>query len=66
MVAVENLVAEAASGIPVSESDGHIAMPLHVHHGDEGVREDSLDHRSPGQMLQLRHCTLMPFLSDLF
>ena len=59
-VTVEDLIAKAASGIPIGEGDGNVTMPLHIHHRDEGVWEDALYCCSPGQLLQLCHRTHMP------
>src|SRR5260370_42306386 len=64
-VTVEDLVAEAASGVAVGEGDGYIAVPLHIHYCNESIREDALHCCSPGQLLQLCHRSRTPFQAEL-
>ena len=64
-VAVEDFVAEAASGIAVGEGDGHISVPLYIHHRDEGIGEDTLHRCPPCQLLQFCHRTPMSLLMQI-
>src|SRR5260221_12520434 len=66
-IAIKDLVAKVASGVSVGEGDGHITVPLHIHHRNEGIWENAFHRCSPGQLLQSCHSPRMPLLnrSDL-
>src|SRR3989440_5325890 len=64
-VAVEDFVAEAASGVAVGEGDGHISVPLYIYHRNEGVGEDALHRRSSCQLLQFCHRIPMSLLMQI-
>ncbi len=54
-VAIDQFVAEATGGIFVGKLDGHRTDPLHVHDGNQAVREYPLDRGVFGQSLKLSH-----------
>ena len=60
--AIENLVTQVADGISIRERDGHVAMPLHIHHGHQRIGKDTRYHRASGQNFKSRH-RVIPFIA---
>jgi hypothetical protein len=65
IVAVENLVGDAASWIPIYESQRIGAVPLHANDRDGGIGENAADGCAGGQVFQ-SHVTQQSFEKYLF